>query len=88
MLINVAFFFLFLEIRYIIVLFVLITLVWLCAGFHLAYGNEWILILFVVCDGSLVRTHVKNYIHYVLQDWITHIYNRQNEGDFLNPRRK
>ena len=45
----------FLEIRYIIALFVLITLVWLCAGFHLAYGNEWILVIFMVFDGILVR---------------------------------
>ena len=54
----------FLEIRYIIALFVLITVVWLCAGFHLAYGNEWILVIFMVFDGILVRTFFINLYTY------------------------
>ncbi|KAJ7390548.1 maintenance of organ identity [Desmophyllum pertusum] len=41
------------EIRYIIALFVLITLVWLFAGLHLAYGFEWMLVIFMVLDGIL-----------------------------------
>ena len=55
----------FLEIRYIIALFVLITVVWLCAGFHLAYGNEWILVIFMVFDGILVRTFFNNLYTYM-----------------------
>ena len=54
----------FLEIRYTIALFVLITVVWLCAGFHLAYGNEWILVIFMVFDGILVRTFFINLYTY------------------------
>ena len=49
------FFYLGLEIRYVIGLFFLITLVWLFAGFHLAFGYDWLLILFVISDGILVR---------------------------------
>lgn len=33
--------------------FFLITLVWLFAGFHLAFGYDWLLILFVISDGIL-----------------------------------
>lgn len=53
----------FLELLYIIILFGLITLVWLCAGFHLAYGNEEILITFMVLDGILVRICLKQFLH-------------------------
>lgn len=41
------------EIRWVIGLFILITLAWLFAGFHLAYGYDWLLILFVITDGIL-----------------------------------
>ncbi|XP_015763361.1 PREDICTED: G-protein coupled receptor 98-like [Acropora digitifera] len=41
------------EIRYIIILFALLTLVWLFAGLHVAYGYEWMLITFIVLDGIL-----------------------------------
>lgn len=46
--------FFFVEIRYIIILFALLTLVWLFAGLHVAYGYEWMLITFIVLDGILV----------------------------------
>lgn len=44
----------FLEIRYIIILFALLTLVWLFAGLHVTFGYEWMLITFIVLDGILV----------------------------------
>ena len=74
----------FLEIRYIIALFVLITVAWLCAGFHLAYGNEWILVIFMVFDGILVRTFLQQYIHLhdFVQLWSRVIVHRQNDRDF------
>lgn len=54
-----------LEIRYIMVLFALITLVWLFAGLHLAFGSEWMIIVFTVLDAILVsyfqNRHVSNY---------------------------
>ena len=39
-----------------IILFALITVVWLFAGLHLAYGYESLLITFMVLDAILVRT--------------------------------
>ncbi|XP_068693739.1 adhesion G-protein coupled receptor V1-like isoform X3 [Montipora foliosa] len=41
------------EIRYIIMLFVLVTLVWLFAGLHVAFGAFWMLITCIVLDGIL-----------------------------------
>ena len=35
--------------------FVLLTLVWLFAGLHLALGSEWMIITFIVLDAILVR---------------------------------
>lgn len=46
------------------VLFALITLVWLFAGLHLAFGSEWMIIVFTVLDAILVsffqNRHVSN----------------------------
>ena len=42
--------------RHVIILFVAITLVWLFAGLHLAFGNLWLLIVFSVLTILTVRT--------------------------------
>ena len=46
------------------VLFALITLVWLFAGLHLAFGSEWMIIVFTILDAILVsffqNRHVSN----------------------------
>ena len=47
-----------------IILFALITVVWLFAGLHLAYGYESLLITFMVLDAILVRTLCSGMIKY------------------------
>lgn len=44
----------FLEVRHVILLFVLVSITWLFAGLHLAYGYLWMVILFAIFDVMLV----------------------------------
>ena len=63
-LIYVCIYFFVLEIFYIMILFVLMTLVWLFGGLHLAFGAEWMIIVFALFDGILVSDFVKHLSSY------------------------